>query len=502
MLGMYPTFYVPGIGTAWVMGIIGVIHVVASHTSVGASFLFALLETRAYRENKPELMTFIKRYGMFLLVFSYIIGSITGPGIWYAITVASPRGVSGLIHNFVWIWASEWVYFTVEVIGVYALVYLIGKVDARTHLKLTWSFALASWATMLLIVGVLSFMMWPGHDSWYQTGSTSEAFYNVNFFAQLGTRTGGMLVMAALVGLLVASRVKDLALRRSVVRFIAPVGLIGGAVAVVMFFYYLRTLPPNALVMLDTHLLPVYAKGMVAVFLVSTLWLVFAWAFPQRVYTSLAVSLFTFIAIVGVWPEERMRESMRKPYVAGQYIYGNQVIARDVPGKGIHSEVERIAEHGLLQLHPFVPDRLRTVTDANELEVGRLLTKIACANCHSLEPGGPLRSLPDKLHLATDEDMIAAFLRGPLKYGTQPYMPRIDLPDNEIRAIAHYLAAVDSGKNVDRLIAEQHAAGQQAQVAASEGKDESKGGNGGGNKSADALIAEQHAAGQPAPSRN
>ena len=60
MLGMYPTFYVPAIGTAWVMGIIGVIHVVASHTSVGASFLFALLETKAYRENKPQLLDFIR----------------------------------------------------------------------------------------------------------------------------------------------------------------------------------------------------------------------------------------------------------------------------------------------------------------------------------------------------------------------------------------------------------------------------------------------------------
>jgi cytochrome bd-type quinol oxidase subunit 1 len=89
MLGMYPTFYMPQVGSAWVMGIIGVIHVVASHASVGVSFLFALLETKAYRENKPELMDFIKRYGMFLLVFSYVIGSITGPGIWYTITVAS-----------------------------------------------------------------------------------------------------------------------------------------------------------------------------------------------------------------------------------------------------------------------------------------------------------------------------------------------------------------------------------------------------------------------------
>ena len=164
IIGMYPTFYVPYIGTAWIMGIIGVIHVLASHTSVGASFLFTILETKAYRDQQPQLMDFIKRFGLFLLVFSYIIGSITGPGIWYAITVTSPRGVSGLIHNFVWVWAAEWVFFTVEVIGVYALVYLIGKIDAKSHLKLTWSFALASWSTMLLIVGILSFMMWPGHE--------------------------------------------------------------------------------------------------------------------------------------------------------------------------------------------------------------------------------------------------------------------------------------------------------------------------------------------------
>lgn len=84
IIGFYPTFYMPWIGSAWVMGIIGVIHVVASHTSVGASFLFALLETKAFYENKPELMEYIRRYGRFLLVFSYIIGSVTGVGICYA----------------------------------------------------------------------------------------------------------------------------------------------------------------------------------------------------------------------------------------------------------------------------------------------------------------------------------------------------------------------------------------------------------------------------------
>ena len=450
ILGMYPTFYVPWIGSAWVMGIIGVIHVVASHTSVGASFLFALIATKSYRENKPELMDFIKRYGKFLLVFSYIVGSVTGVGIWYAITIASPRGTAGLIHSFVWVWAAEWVYFTVEVIGVYALVYLIGKIDRLTHLKLTWAFALASWATMLLIVGIISFMMWPGNEAWYETGSANDAFYNINFFAHLGVRTGSMLVMAAIVGLMVVASMKDksIALRKSVVRAITPMGMIGGMVSVVMFFYYLETLPENARIMLDVHLLPRYAYGMIAVVLVTAIYLIFAWIKPLYVKTWIAVPLFLFISVVGVWPEERMRESMRKPYVAGQYIYGNQVIARDVPGKGIKGEVDLIAEKGLLQLHPFVPDRLREITPENEIEVGRLLAKVSCANCHALEPGAPLRNIPDKFHGATDADLIAAFLNGPLKHGLVPYMPRIDLPAHEVKAISEFLA--DS--NRQRLI--------------------------------------------------
>jgi hypothetical protein len=443
IIGMYPTFYVPYIGTAWIMGIIGVIHVLASHTSVGASFLFTILETKAYRDQQPQLMDFIKRFGLFLLVFSYIIGSITGPGIWYAITVTSPRGVSGLIHNFVWVWAAEWVFFTVEVIGVYALVYLIGKIDAKSHLKLTWSFALASWSTMLLIVGILSFMMWPGHESWYQTGSTNAAFYNLNFFAHLGVRTGSMFVMAAVVGLIVAAGIKDLRLKREVIRLITPVGLLGGFFATMMFIYYLQTVPENARIMLRSHLLPQYATGMIVVAVATTAYLALVWLKPQYVRTWIAVPAFLFIAIVGVWPEERMRESMRKPFVAGQYIYGNQVIARDVPGKGITGEVDLIADKGYLKLHPFIPDRLRNITNENKLEVGELLTKIACANCHALEPGAPLRSLPDKLFRATDKDLIAAFIAGPLGHGAVPYMPRVDLPDDEVDAIASYLARVD-----------------------------------------------------------
>ena len=130
-----------------------------SHASVGAAILFGWLANRAARNNRPQYLNFIRRYGLFLLIFSYVLGSVTGPGIWFSATVASPRGISALIHSFVWLWATEWVFFVIEVIGVYLLVYLVGKVDVRTHTRTSVIFGLASVGTLLVITGILSFML-------------------------------------------------------------------------------------------------------------------------------------------------------------------------------------------------------------------------------------------------------------------------------------------------------------------------------------------------------
>ena len=74
-----------------------------------------------------------------------------------------------------------------------------------------------------------------------------------------------MLVMAAVVGFMVASGVKDKETKHDVIRMLAPVGLVGGLFSVMMFFYYLQTLPINARIMLKAVLLPKYAAGMITV---------------------------------------------------------------------------------------------------------------------------------------------------------------------------------------------------------------------------------------------
>ena len=438
IIGMFPLFYFPDIGSAWLMGITGTIHILASHTSVGAAILFAFLAHKAYKEDRTDLYDYMKKYGMFLLIFSYVIGSITGPGIWYTATAASPRGISALIHNFVWVWATEWVFFVYEVIGVFALVYFIGKIDRRTHLKLTYTFALASLGTLFLIIGIISFMMWPGNDAFYQTGSASDAFFGVNTFPHMFLRIGFMIMMSGVIGLIISSALKDKALSSEMTRKMGYVSLIGGFLTMVFFMWYIKTLPESADVLLGIYL-PSILTTRIALIIAFTLYFLVAIFKPQYIKRSLAIVMLLVIAVVGLWPGEKLRESMRKPYVAGRYIYSNQIISRDVPGKNIKSEVELVAEKGLLKVNPWIPERLRTITPENKLEAGYLLTKLACSNCHGLEKDAKFRPLMARLQ-GQDAETIKVFMQSALATGSIPYMPKIALPDEEFDAMAAWIA--------------------------------------------------------------
>ena len=437
MLGMYPTWYDPTLGSGWVLGVIAVIHVLASHTSVGAALVFAWLATVAYRRKRPELLEYVRRYGVLLLVFSYVLGSITGPGIWYSATVASPRGISGLIHSYVWIWATEWVFFVGEVVGIYALVYLVGKIDQKTHLKLTGFFAIASWGTMLIIVGILSFMMWPGQASWYNEGGTLNGFYGPYTFGQVITRTAFMLMVASVVGGVVASRISDEDFRKEMIRKLAVLGSVSAVAMFLGLKWSLTTLPNSAVEVMAARLPEWFVPSMWAVLGATVAYFVLTFFAPRVLTPWLSVSMAVAVMVLGIWPEETSRESMRKPWVAGQYIYSNQVIGKDVPALGVKSEIPQLEAKGMLASHPFIPDNLRSVTESNRAEAGRALALVYCSNCHNLGHTG-IRPF-GKLLEGMDEAALTGFITGALATGAVPHMPHMPMNETEAGALAHYL---------------------------------------------------------------
>ncbi|WP_321471513.1 c-type cytochrome [Halarcobacter sp.] len=441
IIGQFPLFYFPEYGSAWMMGVTGTIHILASHTSVGAAMLFAFLAFKAYKENRSDLYPYMKKYGMFLLIFSYVVGSITGPGIWYTATAASPRGISALIHNFVWVWATEWVFFVYEVIGVFVLVYFIDRIDRKSHLKLTYTFALASVGTLALIIGIISFMMWPGTNAYYATGSASDAFFGINTFPHMFLRIGFMIMMSGVIGLVISSAMKkeNPEVSAELTKKMGLVSLGGGFITMFFFMWYMGTLPDNAHAVFQVSKDSVIQNRIILSILFSAYFLVAIFK-PKIINTPIASIMIAVVLLAGLWPGEKLRESMRKPYVAGQYIYSNQIISRDVPGKNIKSELPIIAEKGLLKVNPFIPENLREITSENKLQVGELLTKMSCSNCHSLEKTGVFRPLRDRL-TGMDKEGVKAILYA-IGDGGFPYMPKLKLPDEEYDAIAEYIASL------------------------------------------------------------
>ncbi|AGA35413.1 cytochrome c family protein [Thioalkalivibrio nitratireducens DSM 14787] len=441
-IGLYPTWFEPSLGSGWVVGIIATAHVLFSHTSVGAAIFFAFLATLAYQRNRPELLTFVKQYGLFLLVFAYVAGSITGVGIWYSTTVASPRGISALIHSFVWKWATEWVFFVIEVVGVYLVVYLVGKVDPRTHLRVTWIFALSSLATMLIIIGILSFMLWPGKEIWFDEGGYLNGFYGPNTFAQLAMRMAFMLTMTAVVGGVVASRIQDLALRREITRMLAWLGIVSAVVGTALFSWYTSTLPEHAHLVMQARLPDWFSISLIAVLGGIIVYFIATLLVPRMLTPAVAGVATVAILVFGLWPEEVARESIRKPFVAGEYLYSNQVIARDVPGMGIRSEIPVIQEHGLLKTHVFLPEGLREVAPDNAAQVGHAIALSMCSNCHSVTDTG-MRPIRNYLGGSTDVARIKTYLLGALATGNTLYMPQIPMTDDEAEALAVFLASLN-----------------------------------------------------------
>ena len=466
LISLYPTWYEPHLGSGWVVALIATFHVLASHTSVGTAILFAYLSHKAYKEDREDLLDLIKKYGLFMLVFTYVAGSITGPGIWYSTTVASPNGIGALIHSFVWKWATEWVFFVIEVVGVYMVAYLVGKVDKKTHMKISMIFGLASFATMVIIVGILSFMMVPGKEIWFQEGGYLNGFYGGNTFVQMGMRIAFMFTMTAVVGGIIISGIKDPEFKKEMARKLGWLGIISTIAGALMFQLYLKTVPDQAIIVMENRL-PSYFETSIMAILAGTLaYFVITMARPQVLKQAVAGAMTIAILVAGLWPEETARESMRKPWVAGEYVYSNQVIGRDVPGLNIKSQIPLLQKEGILKAHPFTPAALRTVTEDNKIQAGKFIAMVYCSNCHS-----PSKTGIRPLHRYFPEDVTQArvekYIKGTLTTGTIAYMPKMPMKESEVKALAAYLVLNKKGgeKAVDAAIQQELQVRQQAKLA-------------------------------------
>ncbi|MFN4132325.1 MAG: hypothetical protein ACK4GE_04530 [Caldimicrobium sp.] len=432
---MYPIWEVPYLSSALIIGIIASFHILPSHLAIAGLWVNVFVEKIAYVKNRLDYLNFIRRFTLLILIFCFIYGSLSGIGIWYSATVSSPRAISALIHNYVWGWATEWVFFLIEIATIYAYYYTLGKVDSKTHLRIGYIYAIAAWISMIIITGILAFMLTPG--KWLETGNFFDGFFNPTYFPQLFMRTFLMFGIAGIYGLLIASTLEAQA-KIDLSKIISRIAFLGMILGGLSAYWYYKKLPETALELITgLPYLQILVKISLLAFIILLIYFLVVGFLIPRLNNFVLSFLLIIIAFIGILSAEGIREGVRRPYVINYFMYGNQAIGRDIPALNIKEEVTKFQETGLLQHLGYLPDGLRKITSENKLEVGRIIALHNCANCHAFTKSG-VRSLPKlfaKLNPQSPDD-IDAFLSA---LGSFPYMPPFIGNEEERKAAAEYL---------------------------------------------------------------
>ncbi|HDS15587.1 MAG TPA: hypothetical protein ENN66_03035 [Proteobacteria bacterium] len=435
---MYPIFEFPGIGGGMIIALIATFHILPCHLATGGFWMVYFLERRGHADNNQELLDYLKRFALLVLIFCFVLGSVSGVGIWFASTIISPRAISGLIHNYVWGWATEWVFFIIEIVAIYTYYYTFGKIAPQTHLRIGLIYALAAWISMVIITGILAFMMTPGR--WLESGGFFDGFFNPTYWPQLFYRTMMMFAISGMFAALMAGFMKPGATKTYVVKTSGRWGLSGLVLGAGFALWYYFKLPARAheIIAIFPYVGMMFKLSLLVGALVAIYFLLLAVGREVLVRPVVAIAMVVLL-FVGIGGGESVRELTRRPYLMPGYMYSNQIVAHDLEAKGIKSELGVFQKEGLLPHYYFVPQAWRQINSENYLQVGMLLTKVNCVICHTMEVGGR-SSLPDLIEQMGGGSAaeLTEFLA---TIGEDyPYMPAFAGNEVERRAAAAYMS--------------------------------------------------------------
>lgn len=434
-----PIFHLDFLNNRSLIAIIAVIHVLINHTmAVGGIPLIVWLERRGTRDPTLAWDRLAFRILTVFFVVTTTMGALTGVGIWFSAGLVNPVAIGSLLRVFFWTWFTEWMVFVTEVVLI-LIYYLTWKrwsgPDKRRHLRLGFGLALASWATMALIVSILSFMMEPG--SWHSDRTLLSGMFNPLYLPQLAFRTPLAMTMAGAAGLVGARWFTrdDAALRAAATRSIGRWILAWLPFTVAGGLWYAHEVPAGMKALLPVALLTQSLAGWVrsaelslwaacAAIAALALWAALA---PHRMRRwAVALPLVLSFALLATF--ERVREFVRKPYAIAGYLYSNGLRAEDYP---------LLQRDGLLATATYA--RVRDITPATEVDAGREIFTLACTRCHTANGLNGIRGVLDRMYpeqrwKADDLDLYLGIM-----HQARPFMPPFPGSLAERKALASYL---------------------------------------------------------------
>lgn len=372
----YPVWYLPTIGGGSLIALIAIVHVFVSHFAVGGGLYLIFAEKKGLAEKDQGILAFTRAHARFFLLLTMVFGSITGVGIWFIIALVNPAATSLLIHNFVFGWAAEWVFFTVEIAAAFTYYYTFGRMDDRSHLLVGWLYFVSAWMSLLLINGIIGVMLTPG--AWAENFAFWTGFFNPSFFPSLLFRTCAAVLLAGVYGFLTASFSKDRQVARTMTRFSGQWALAALAGALPSGWWYLSVLPEQArnLVLGKSPTIAIVLQwGWPAILMLLFVILIAGIFRPGLNYKPVAM-LAMVCAFLSFGAFEWTREAARRPYVINEVIYSNSIDK---------NEVATLDAKGFLPSAKWVSEK--AVKADNQKAAGRELFIQQCYACHTLGGG-------------------------------------------------------------------------------------------------------------------
>lgn len=356
-----------------VIGALGIIHVFLAEFAIGGGILMTYFQWLAMTGREPKARTLLDSYFKVLVLISFVTGALTGVAMWFTSIQISPVTIGRMVDVFHWVWATEWLFFWVEVLAGYAFYRWGPLLSDSARLKLLVIYSVAGFGSLFWINGILSWQLTPGQ--WVETGDLWAGFFNPTFWPSLLYRTIACVVIAGLVVAVLVNTMPDLDRedRRRLVhhaaRFMSAIVLMP-----IAGVWFLAAMPADSrgwvtggsIAMTLFLNLAVGASALIGSYVVVGLWR------QKLAVNGATATLLLALAFGASAGGEFVREGARKPYTIREVLYSNAISADDVA---------RLREAGCTTGDPYP---LREPYPSEQLALGALTFRSQCSICHTM----------------------------------------------------------------------------------------------------------------------
>ncbi len=407
-----------------VMAAVAIVHVFLAQFAVGGGILLCYFQWLAMTDRSRNARTFVHGYFKVLVLISFVLGALTGVGIWFTSIQVSAATIGEMVFQFHWIWATEWTFFCLEVVAGYCFYRYHRQLSDRACLTLLVLYAVAAWMSLFWINGILSWQLTPGE--WLNTRAVADGFFNPGFWPSLFFRSIVCVTLAALVGCIVVNLIPNLD-REGQQELINKAAHLMTPMLAMPFLgaWFLYTMPADSRgwvlggspAMMLFFLISVGASVAIGGYALIGLWF-------QKLYVNGATAtLLLLLAFGATAGGEFVREGSRKPYSVRYILYSNSIRPEDVAALRVHGSVTD---------DPFPVVHEKQLPDET-ITLGAKVFRRQCAVCHTLEGSSAVAHLtgswdPDQMRMN-----IAKLQQ------TKPFMPPFAGTADELEALVQYI---------------------------------------------------------------